>query len=93
MARKKIRFGNRHIPLPASRVARLALGVVLILLGLVGFLPVIGFWMIPLGLLVISYDIPLFRRLRRRVVLWWNGRGNGTARDRARRRAKAAEKG
>lgn len=75
MSRKRVRFGNVHIALPASRLARLTLGVVLVLLGMLGFLPVLGFWMIPLGLLVISYDIAHARRARRRAVLWWNGRG------------------
>jgi hypothetical protein len=30
-----------------------------------GFLPVLGFWMIPLGLLILSLDLPLVRRWRR----------------------------
>ncbi|MGK7652167.1 MULTISPECIES: hypothetical protein [unclassified Roseovarius] len=44
------------------------LGVLLILGGLFGFLPVLGFWMIPLGVAVASLDIvPLWRRLTRRA--------------------------
>ncbi|MBO6719695.1 MAG: hypothetical protein JJ913_17205 [Rhizobiaceae bacterium] len=65
---------GREITLPRSRLLRIALGVVLILLGTVGFLPVVGFWMIPVGLLVLSYDIGAVRRLRRRVELWWGKR-------------------
>lgn len=46
---------------------RLLLGVLLILGGIFGFLPVLGFWMIPLGVLVAAMDIKLIRRwLRRR---------------------------
>lgn len=46
---------------------RLPLGVLLILGGIFGFLPVLGFWMIPLGVLVAAMDIKLIRRwLRRR---------------------------
>ena len=61
-----IRIGNRRIALPASRMVRTVIGVLLIVAGLFGFLPVIGFWMIPLGLLVLSVDFPLIRRWRRR---------------------------
>ena len=54
------------ISMPASRLGRLVLGVGLILGGVVGFLPVVGFWMIPLGLVVLSQDFPGVRRFRRR---------------------------
>ena len=49
------------------RWARLAAGVLLVLGGLAGVLPVLGFWMLPLGLLILSYDIPVVRRLRRQA--------------------------
>ena len=45
--------------------------------GLLGFLPVLGLWMVPLGLLVLSYDVPGVRRWRRRFEVWffrwWRG--------------------
>jgi apolipoprotein N-acyltransferase len=56
------------------RWARLVTGVLLILLGLLGFLPVLGFWMIPLGLVVLSVDLAPARRLRRRFEVWWERR-------------------
>jgi len=34
----------------------------LMLLGALGFLPILGFWMIPLGLALLATDIPPFRR-------------------------------
>ena len=67
---KEIRIGKWRIRLPGSRAGRIALGVLLVILGLFGFLPVLGFWMIPLGLGVLSYDIPAVRRLRRRLTVW-----------------------
>jgi len=80
----KVRFGTKAIDLPGSRIARIALGVFLVLLGLFGFLPILGFWMVPLGLIVLSADIPSVRRFNRRVTVavsrWWTGR-------KARRRA------
>lgn len=44
---------------------RWPIGLVLIGLGFLGFLPVLGFWMIPLGLAVAAMDVrPLWRRMR-----------------------------
>jgi purine-cytosine permease-like protein len=50
------------------------IGVLLVLLGFVGFLPIIGFWMIPLGIIILSVDVPPVRRVRRRFVIWWQRR-------------------
>ena len=69
-----ISFAGRRIRMPRSRGARIAIGVLLIVLGIFGFLPVLGFWMIPLGLFVLSYDVPTVRRLRRRLEVWWHRR-------------------
>ena len=66
----KIRLFGRDIALPQSRLARSAIGVLLILCGFVGFLPVLGFWMIPLGLFVLAYDFPRVRRFNRRAGIW-----------------------
>jgi hypothetical protein len=66
------------------RYVRIPLGLLFIVAGFVGFLPVLGFWMIPLGLLILAVDIPALRpavsaslvRLRRclRKALGPNGR-------------------
>jgi hypothetical protein len=70
----RIRFLGREVWMPRSRLLRIIIGVLLILLGTLGFLPVLGFWMIPLGLLVLSYDIAAVRRWRRRLEVWWASR-------------------
>lgn len=57
--------------LPKNRIARIVIGFLLILGGMVGFLPVLGFWMIPMGLVVLSIDIAIARRWRRRTEIWW----------------------
>lgn len=71
----KVRFGSKTYDLPGNRVLRIALGVFLVLLGILGFLPVLGFWMVPLGLLILSADIPIVRRFNRRATVmvsrWW----------------------
>jgi len=72
--RRRISLFGREFVLPRSRRLRIAIGVVLVILGCLGFLPVLGFWMIPLGLLVLSYEYGWVRRHRRRVVVWWERR-------------------
>jgi hypothetical protein len=52
----------------------MALGAGLVMAGLVGFLPILGFWMLPLGLIILSIDLALVRRHRRRVQVWWGRR-------------------
>nr|WP_316657189.1 hypothetical protein [uncultured Gellertiella sp.] len=60
--------------LPRSRSGRIALGSGLLAGGALGFLPVLGFWMIPLGLVVLSHDVAAARRLRRKSQVWWQRR-------------------
>ena len=57
--------------LSAPRVFRVLVGLLLVIGGVLGFLPVLGFWMVPLGLLVIFFDVPWVRGLWRRGRLWW----------------------
>ena len=60
-----VRFGNHRISLPGSRLGRIVLGVALMMGGFLWFLPVLGLWMLPLGLVVLSVDFPFVRRWRR----------------------------
>lgn len=73
----KVRFGAYSLDLPRNRAVRIGLGVALILGGLVGFLPILGFWMIPVGFIILATDIPPIRRFNRRVTTaflrWWRG--------------------
>jgi hypothetical protein len=47
----------------------------LILCGCLGFLPILGFWMIPAGLIVLSHDLAGVRRFRRRAALFLGPEG------------------
>ena len=71
---RTIRIFGRDLPMPRSRLARVLIGVGLVILGIFGFLPILGFWMIPLGLLVLSYEFATVRRARRRLQVWWEKR-------------------
>jgi hypothetical protein len=72
--RATIRLGRLRIPMPGTRRQRFFLGAGLCLGGLVGFMPLVGFWMLPLGLLVLSADSPAVRRFRRRLEIRWGRR-------------------
>lgn len=72
------RFHKKVAKLPF--LVRQIIGVLLVIGGLFGFLPVLGFWMIPLGILVLSVDFRWARRVYlRMVVVWrrWKGRRRG----------------
>ena len=71
---RKIGVLGREFHMPRSRPVRIAIGIALCLFGVLGFLPVLGFWMIPLGVLVLSYEFAAIRRFRRRCVVWWERR-------------------
>jgi hypothetical protein len=64
------------------RLVRVPIGILLFLGGFLWFLPVLGLWMLPLGLLLLALDLPMLRppvsaatiRARRRVRTWWRDR-------------------
>jgi hypothetical protein len=58
-----VEWGERRVP----RGVRSILGVLCMIGGVAGFLPILGFWMIPVGLALIALDIP---PLRRRLLAW-----------------------
>jgi len=59
----------RWVRHPGSRWVRVPLALALSVAGLVGFLPILGFWMLPLGLLLLAQDLPLMRRPMRRLLI------------------------
>ncbi len=78
---------NLKLAMPGTRLGRTIAGSLLIIGGILGFLPILGFWMIPLGLLMLSQDFAGVRRFRRRWTVRlgrrWNqyrlSRGNGNS--------------
>ena len=72
---------NRRVPMrvsefirwlrkPSSFAARLAVALLLILGGIFSFLPVLGIWMLPLGLLFIAQDVPFLQKPLVRSLTW-----------------------
>jgi len=49
---------------------RWSAGLLLIAGGVLGFLPVLGFWMIPLGVLLLASGSPRVREIAKRTIRW-----------------------
>ena len=60
----------RYLRKPSGRWLRIPAGVLLILGGLLFFLPIFGIWMLPLGLLLLAEDLPVLRSWRTRILDW-----------------------
>lgn len=88
---------ERHVPAwfarlvnwlrrPGVQLIRIPLGILLVIGGIFSFLPVLGIWMLPLGLLILALDVRLLRgpvtQSIVRARIWWRAR-------RQRRAAKA----
>jgi hypothetical protein len=59
----------RWLRAPSSRWVRIPVGALLILGGLFSFLPLLGLWMMPLGVLLLAQDLPILRRPTRWVLV------------------------
>ena len=68
-----IRFVRR----PSARWLRIPTGLLLILGGVLSFLPILGLWMLPLGLALLADDFRLLRSLRSRTLDWVERRRPG----------------
>ena len=55
---------------PQARMVRLPLGILFICAGFLWFLPALGLWCLPLGLLLIAQDVPFLRRPVGRMTLY-----------------------
>lgn len=60
----------RWLRTPSAAWVRIPLGVLLVLGGIFSILPLLGLWMLPLGLLLLAQDIPFLRRPIRRALVW-----------------------
>jgi len=65
--------GLRWLRHPRSRLIRIPAGLLLIAGGVFSFLPLLGFWMLPLGLLLLAADLPVLQRPMARFALWCLG--------------------
>jgi hypothetical protein len=71
---------------PSARLVRIPFGVVMVFGGVLSFLPILGIWMLPLGLMLLAIDFPPLQR----PVAWAIIRGQRWWELRRRRRRPAA---
>ena len=55
---------------PSSRLVRIPLAILLIVGGFFSFLPVLGLWMLPLGLLLFAQDLPFLQKPLVQMLGW-----------------------
>ena len=60
----------RNLRHPHAHWLRIPTGVLLVLGGVFSILPFLGIWMLPLGLLLIAYDVPFLREPVGRFTIW-----------------------
>jgi hypothetical protein len=60
----------RRMRRPRARWVRLPVALCLIPAGFFSFLPVLGLWMLPLGLLLLAVDVPLLQHHVHRFINW-----------------------
>ena len=70
----RLNVAVRWLRRPASAWTRRAAAMLLICGGLLGFLPILGLWMLPLGLLLLAEDVPPLKSARTRNLDWFERR-------------------
>jgi len=60
----------RNLRHPDASWVRLPVGLLLVLGGIFSILPFLGLWMLPLGLLLMAYDIPILQKPVGRFTIW-----------------------
>ncbi|SNR94831.1 MULTISPECIES: hypothetical protein [unclassified Azospirillum] len=55
---------------PGGRWLRIPMALLLIAGGCLWFLPVLGLWMLPLGIALLAFEIPPLQRPVSRLIIW-----------------------
>lgn len=64
----------RKVRSPQVKPYRVPVGIALTAGGVLGFLPLLGFWMVPLGLAVLAQDVPVMKPPLARLLAKVNGK-------------------
>jgi hypothetical protein len=85
---ERLQSAVRWLRRPAARWVRIPAGLLLIVGSIFSILPILGLWMLPLGLVLLAEDVKLLRRGMDRVLAWiehrrphWMGLHKATACD------------
>lgn len=60
---RTLKWGRDNVPIGV----RSLIGIMFMIGGVLGFLPILGFWMFPLGVAFVALDIP---PMRKRIDIW-----------------------
>jgi hypothetical protein len=55
---------------PSSMLVRIPLAILLIVGGIFSFLPILGLWMLPLGLVLFAQDVPILQTPMAKSLGW-----------------------
>ena len=66
----KMSASIRWLRKPSSFAVRLVVALLFIVGGIFSFLPVLGIWMLPLGLMLIAQDVPFLRKPLLKSLRW-----------------------
>ena len=55
---------------PKARLVRIPIAILLVIGGVFSFLPLLGLWMIPLGLMLLAIDLPILQGPVVRMIVW-----------------------
>lgn len=55
---------------PSHRLVRIPIGVLLVIGSVFSILPLLGMWMLPLGLMLLAIDVPFLQRPTTRMLSW-----------------------
>lgn len=69
----KAQRGLRWLLAPSRRLIRHVAGIALVLGGIFSILPILGLWMLPLGLALLSEDHPASKAYLERAARWIEG--------------------
>jgi hypothetical protein len=67
---RRLASALRFLQQPSRRWMRIPAGLLLIVGGVFSFLPILGIWMLPLGLVLLADDLPALRWCRSRILDW-----------------------
>jgi len=71
---------------PSSKLVRIPLALLLMLGGVFSILPVLGLWMLPLGLILIAQDIPVLEKPVAQSLGWMERKWEAHQRKKERRK-------
>ena len=81
----------RKLRHPDARWIRVPIGLFFVVGGVFSFLPVLGIWMLPLGLLLLAYDVPFLRKPTGRFTIWCVEKWAALRRRLARKRGRTSD--